>query len=53
MIKFRGTVENVTAAVDAAEETAKSITGVVSRHIIPNTEQSTEKMLKLNAFDKK
>ena len=53
MIKFRGPVENVTAAVDAAEETAKSITGVVSRHIIPNTEQSTEKMLKLNAFDKK
>ena len=53
LIKFRGTVDNVTAAVDAAERCAKSLTGVVSKHIIANTEDSTEKMLKLNAFDKK
>ena len=51
-IKFRGTVENVKAAVDAAAEAAKRVSGVVSQHIIANTEESTEKMLKLNAFDK-
>ncbi|MBE6546183.1 MAG: BMC domain-containing protein [Ruminococcaceae bacterium] len=52
LIKFRGTVENVTAAVDAAANAVKQITGVISTHIIANTEESTEKMLKLNAFDK-
>ena len=53
LIKFRGTVENVKAAIEAAEKTANELTGVVSKHIIANTEASTEKMLKLNAFDKK
>ena len=52
-IKFRGTVENVKAAVEAAEAAAKATTGVISKHIIANVEESTEKMLKLNAFDKK
>ncbi|MBO5754844.1 MAG: BMC domain-containing protein [Clostridia bacterium] len=51
-IKFRGTVENVRAAVDAAAEAAKGVSGVVTSHVIANTEASTEKMLKLNAFDK-
>ncbi len=51
-IKFRGTVEDVKAAVEAAENAVKGVTGVISKHIIPNTEESTEKMLKLNAFDK-
>lgn len=51
-IKFRGTVEDVKAAVEAAENAAKAVTGVISKHIIPNTEESTEKMLRLNAFDK-
>lgn len=53
LIKFRGTVANVKAALDAAEKTANELTGVVSKHMIANTEPSTEKMLKLNAFDKK
>jgi len=51
-IKFRGGVEDVKAAVDAAAEAAAKISGVLTRHIIANTEESTEKMLKLNAFDK-
>ena len=51
-IKFRGTVDNVKAAVEAAEQAANGITGVISKHVISNTEESTEKMLKLNAFDK-
>ena len=51
-IKFRGSVEDVKAAVEAAEAAANGVTGVISTHIIANTEASTEKMLKLNAFDK-
>ena len=42
----------VKAAVEAAEVAANGVSGVVSKHIIANTEESTEKMLKLNAFDK-
>ena len=41
------------AAIEAAEVAANGVSGVVSKHIIANTEASTEKMLKLNAFDKK
>ena len=52
LIKFRGTVDNVKAAVEAAATEANGVSGVVSQHIIANTEESTEKMLKLNAFDK-
>ena len=51
-IKFRGSVEDVKAAVEAAAEAAKKVSGVITTHIIANTEESTEKMLKINAFDK-
>ncbi len=51
-IKFRGSVADVKAAVEAAKEAAARYAGVVSSHIIPNVEESTEKMLKINAFDK-
>ncbi len=51
-IKFRGTVDNVRAAVEAAAEAANRVSGVVSSHVIANTEPSTERMLKLNAFDR-
>ena len=51
-IKFRGTVADVEAAMEAAERMARSLTGVVQRHIIPRPTSDTEKMLKLNAFDK-
>ena len=51
-IKFRGSVADVTAAVEAAAIAAEGVSGVVSKHIIANNEESTEKMLKLNAFDK-
>ena len=51
-IKFRGSVEDVKAAVEAASAAAKGITGVITQHVIANVEESTEKMLKLNAFDK-
>ena len=51
-IKFRGSVAAVEAAVEAAANAAAGLTGVITKHIIANTEESTEKMLKLNAFDK-
>lgn len=51
-VKFRGTVDNVTAAVDAALDAAKRVSGIVTHHIIPNVEEDTEKMLKLSGFDK-
>ena len=51
-IKFRGSVDEVEAAMDAASRAAEGITGVVASHIITRTEEQTEPMLKLNAFDK-
>ena len=51
-VKFRGSVTDVEAAVEAAEAAANGVSGVVTKHIIPSAEESTEKMLKLNAFDK-
>ena len=53
LVKFRGSVQDVTAAVEAAEAAANRITGVVTKHIIPGMEESAAGMLKLNAFDKK
>ncbi len=47
-VKFRGSV----AAMEAGEAVAKSLTGVVQRHIIARPTTDTEKMLKVSAFDK-
>ena len=52
-LKFRGSVSAVKAAVEAAKEAAERVSGVICTHIIANVESDTEKMLKLNAFDKK
>lgn len=51
-VKFRGGVSEVTAAVEAARESAEKVSGVVTTHIIPNTENDTEEMLKLSGLDK-
>ena len=51
-IKFRGSVEDVKAAVEAAKEAANKVSGVVGTHIIARPEDGTEEMLKLNGFDK-
>ena len=51
-VKFRGSVTDVTAAVEAAMAAAEQVSGVVSHHIIPNVEEDTERMLKLSGFDK-
>ena len=39
--------------LDIARDAAERVSGVISTHIIPNTESETEPLLKLNAFDKK
>lgn len=51
-IKFRGSVTDVEAAMEAGIATAEAFTGVVQHYIIPNPTTDTEKMLKLSAFDK-
>ncbi len=51
MVKFRGSVSDVRAAVEAAETAANELTGVISRHVIPSPERDTEKMLKLSGLD--
>ena len=53
LVKFRGNVESVTAAVEAAEIAVNKITGVVTKRIIANYDESVEGMLKINAYDKK
>lgn len=51
-VKFRGTVDNVTAAVEAAKNAANGVSGVVTTHILTSVEPDTEYMLTINAFDK-
>ena len=52
MVKYRGTVEDVRAAIEAGEEAAKKVSGVVAKHIIARPEDDTEKMLRLSGLDK-
>ncbi len=52
LIKFRGSVDAVKAAMEAAEAAALGVSGVVAKHIIARVESDTEKMLKLSGFDK-
>ena len=49
-IKFRGSVTDVTAAVEAGMEVANRMTGVVQHYVIPNPEEGTEKMFS-ESFD--
>ncbi len=52
LVKFRGSVEDVTAAVEAAEEAANRVSGVITKHIIAGIDEGAAPMLALNAFDK-
>lgn len=51
-VKFRGSVTDVEAAVEAAVLAAEQHSGVVTSHILTSTESDTEPMLKISAFDK-
>ena len=52
MVKYRGSVEDVKAALEAGAKAAEGISGVVAKHIIARPEEDTEKMLKLSGLDK-
>lgn len=52
MVKFRGGISDVRAALDAARTKAETLAGVVTVHQIAKPEEGTEGMLKLSAFDK-
>lgn len=52
MIKFRGSVSDVRAAVEAAKVRAEELSGVVATHEIASPEEDTEKMLRLSGMDK-
>lgn len=51
-VKFRGSVEDVTAALAAAEQAALRVSGVVTKHIIASVTDGAEKMLHLSGLDK-
>ncbi len=51
-VKFRGDVDAVYAAVDAAKAAVEQVTGVVASHVIAATESDTEYMLQLSGMDK-
>ncbi len=52
VVKFRGDVAAVEAAMEAAANAANGVSGVVASHIIPRPEEDTRKMLTITGFDK-
>ena len=52
-VKFRGTVSDVEAAMEAAMTKAQECAGYVQHYVIPSPTEDTEKMLKISAFDKR
>ena len=51
-IKFRGSVSDVEAVVEAAVRKANEVSGVITSYVIPRPEAGTEKMLKISGLDK-
>ena len=52
MIKFRGSVSDVTAALAASKARAEELAGVVNEYEIARPTEDTEKMLKITGLDK-
>lgn len=51
MVKFRGKIEDVTAAMEAAKEAAIKVSDAIfAEHIIAAPTEDTEKMLKITAL---
>ena len=51
IVKFRGNVEDVKAAIEAAEVAANRVSGVISKYVIANPSEDTEKLLKISGLD--
>ncbi|MCM8710025.1 BMC domain-containing protein [Clostridium sp. SYSU_GA19001] len=52
LVKLRGSIADVRAAVEAAVEAANKVSGVVTSHVIPRPEDDTQKLLKINCLAK-
>ena len=52
MIKFRGSISDVQAALEAATRRAEELAGVVAAHEIARPTEDTEKMMKISGMDK-
>ncbi len=52
MVKFRGSVSDVKAALAAARAKAEELAGVVAEYAIAGPTEDTEKMMKLSGIDK-
>ena len=50
LVKLRGSIADIEAAMEAGEKAAMAHGGVLSKHIIPRPMADTEKMLKINTF---
>lgn len=50
MLKFRGSVSDVTAAVEAGKRAADEISGYVVGKVIASPDEELEKMLKINCL---
>lgn len=53
VVKIRGSIEDVKAAIEAGVEAANKVSGVVTTHVIARPEEDTEKLLKINGLAKK
>ena len=51
-VKFRGSVADVKAAVEAAEAAANQLSGVITKHVIAAPDEGIEKMLAISGLDK-
>ena len=52
MVKFRGSVSDVKAALEAATKRANELAGIVAVYEIARPTEDTEKMLKICGLDK-
>jgi len=50
LVKLRGSIADIEAAMEAGEKAATALGGVMSKHIIARPMHDTEKMLKIDAF---
>jgi microcompartment protein CcmL/EutN len=50
LVKIRGSVADVKAAMEAAEAAANGVSGVSQKYIIARPDQDTEKMLRISAI---
>jgi len=50
LVKLRGSIADIEAAMEAGEKAAAALGGILSKHIIPRPAKDTEKMLQISAL---